>query len=162
LRVAHRLEAAWKSHPYAIAGELAEHFERGHQPARAIPHHQRAAANALRRSAHEEAVSHLNRALDSLDHVSAQAERVRIEVELRVAQGAAFMATRGFGAPEVLDAYARAEALCEHLDADTDLFPALWGQWLFRNNRSELSDSRRLGEKMLSLAEKSGSAVLRL
>ncbi len=37
----------------AIASELAEHFERGNEPVRAIPHHQRAAAKALRRSAND-------------------------------------------------------------------------------------------------------------
>ena len=54
-------------------------------------------------------------------------DRTRIEVELRVALGAAFITTRGFGAPEVLDAYARAEALCERLGERADLFPAIWG-----------------------------------
>jgi predicted ATPase len=57
-RVGTRLEAAWATHPEAIAAEIAEHFERGHQFSRAIPHHQRAAAKALRRSANEEAIGH--------------------------------------------------------------------------------------------------------
>ena len=53
------------------------------------------------------------------------------------ALGAAFMATRGFGAPEVLEAYSRAEALCDRLGERADLFPAIWGQWMFRTGRSE-------------------------
>ena len=162
VRVGGRLEAAWSSRPYAIAGELAEHFERGHELARAIPHHQRAAAKALRRSANEEAIGHLRRALGSIGNIADEVERIRIEAELRVALGAAFMATRGFGAPEVLEAYARAEALCDRLGDRTDIFPALWGQWLFRNNRSELSDARRLCNRMLALADKSDVAVLKL
>jgi len=41
-RVGRRLEAAWSSRLDAIAAELAEHFDRGNEPVRAIPHHQRA------------------------------------------------------------------------------------------------------------------------
>jgi predicted ATPase len=130
-RVGRRLEAAWATRPDAIAGELAEHFERGHEQARAIPHHQRAAAKALRRSGNEEAISHLRMALRSIDNIADEMERIRVEVELRVALGSAFMASRGFGAPEVLEAYARAEVLCDGLGDRPDIFPALWGNGCF-------------------------------
>jgi hypothetical protein len=58
-------------------------------------------------------------------HVADDVERTRIEVELRVALGDAFLTTRGFGALEVLDAYSRAEALCDRLGERADLFPAI-------------------------------------
>ena len=161
-RVGRRLEAAWTGRLDAIASELAEHFERGNEPARAIPHHQRAADNALRRSANEEAIGHLRRALDAVGHIADEVERTKVEVELRVALGAAFMATRGFGAPEVLEAYSRAEALCERLGERAEIFPALWGQWLFRWGRSEVDAAWRLCERLLALAEKSGDAGLKL
>ena len=114
-RVGRRLEAAWTGRLDVIASELAEHFERGNELARAIPHHQRAAAKALRRSANEEAIGHLRRALDAIGHEAGEDERTKVEVELRIGLGAAFIATRGFGAPEVLEAYSRAEALCDRL-----------------------------------------------
>jgi predicted ATPase len=62
-RVGQRLELAWDGRLDAVAAELAEHFERTNEVARAIPHHQRAAAKALRRSANQEAIVHLRRAL---------------------------------------------------------------------------------------------------
>jgi hypothetical protein len=130
--VGRRLEAAWTSGPAATASELAERFERGNEVARAIPHHQCVADKALRRSANEEAVDHLRRALNAIGHVTDEVERAKIEVELLIGLGVAFMATRGFGAPEVREAYSRAEALCELLGERADIFPALWGQWLFR------------------------------
>ena len=137
-RVGARLEAAWATRPDAIAAEIAEHFERGRQLVRAIPHHQRAAIKALRRSANEEAIGHLRRALDAIGYIADDVERTRIEVELQVAMGAAFAANRGFGASEVKAAYVRAEALCDGLGDPADIFPALWGQWLFRWGRSEM------------------------
>jgi DNA-binding winged helix-turn-helix (wHTH) protein/predicted ATPase len=161
-RVGRRLEAAWAGRLDAIASELAEHFERGNEAARAIPHHQRAAAKALRRSANQEAIGHLRRALDAIDKIADESERAKTEVELLIGLGAAFMATRGFGAPEVLDAYARAEALCERLGERADIFPALWGQWLFRWGRSEVDVAWRFCERLLAMAEKSADIGLKL
>ena len=94
-RVGRRLEAAWTGRLDAIAAELAEHFERGNEPARAIPHHQRAAAKALRRSANEEAIGHLHRALNAIAAIADEDERIKVEIELRIGLGAAFMATQG-------------------------------------------------------------------
>jgi predicted ATPase len=161
-RVGHRLETTWTGRLDAIAAELAEHFERGNELARAIPHHQRAAANAMRRSANEAAVGHLRRAIDAIGQIADETQRAMVEVELRIGLGAAFVATRGFGASEVLEAYSRAEALCEHLGERADIFPALWGQWMFRWGRSELDEAWRLCGRLLALAEKSGDPGLRL
>jgi predicted ATPase len=161
-RVGRRLEAAWTGRLDAIAAELAEHFERGNELVRAIPYHQRAAAKALRRSANHEAIAHLRRALDAVGHIADEGERTRVEVELRVGIGVACMAMHGFGAPEALEAYARAETLCDRLGERTDLFPALWGQWMFRAGRGEIDAARRLCVRLLALAEKFGDAGLKI
>jgi DNA-binding winged helix-turn-helix (wHTH) protein/predicted ATPase len=161
-RVGRRLEAAWAGRLDAVAVELAEHFERGNELVRAIPYHQLAAAKALRRSANQEAIAHLRRALDSVAVIKDEVERTRTEVELRVAVGAAFMAIRGFGAPEVLEAHATAEALCERLGERVDLFPAIWGQWMFRTGRGETDAARRLCARLLALAEKFDDAALKI
>jgi DNA-binding winged helix-turn-helix (wHTH) protein/predicted ATPase len=161
-RVGRRLEAAWTGRLDAIATELAEHFERGNELVRAIPYHQRAAAKALRRSANQEAIAHLRRALDAIGHIADEGERTKVEVELRVGIGTACMAMRGFGAAEALEAYARAETLCDRLGERTDLFPALWGQWLFRAGRGEIDAARRLCVRLLALAEKFGDAGLKI
>jgi DNA-binding winged helix-turn-helix (wHTH) protein/predicted ATPase len=161
-RVGRRLAAAWSGGLDAIASELAEHFERANDPVGAIPHHHRAATKALRRSANAEAISHLQQALNAVAAIKDEVDRAKSEVELLVNLGAAFMATRGFGAPEVLDAYSRAEALCDRLGERADIFPALWGQWLFRWGRSEIDAAWRLCERLLALAERSGDAGLKL
>jgi DNA-binding winged helix-turn-helix (wHTH) protein/predicted ATPase len=161
-RVGRRLEAAWTGKLDMIASELAEHFERGNELARAISHHQRAAAKALRRSANEEAIRHLQRAREAIWNIADDVERTRVEVELLIGLGAAFIAMRGFGAPEVLETYSRAEALCECLGESAEIFPALWGQWMYRWGRSEVDFAWRLCERLLGLAEKSGDAALKL
>src|SRR5262249_34297966 len=128
----------------------------------AMGYWRKAGTMAQRRNANEEAISHLRRALDATAHIGDAVERTKTEVELHVGIGAAFMASRGFGAPEVLEAYSRAEELCEPLGERADIFPALWGQWLFRWGRSELDAAQRLCERLLVLAEKSGDAGLKL
>src|SRR5262249_55712270 len=136
------------------------HFDRGNEPVRAIAHHQRAASTALRRSASAAAASHLQRALDATAHIANESDRARVEIELRVALGAAFITTPGFGAPAVLESYARAEALCERLGERADLFPAIWGQWMFRTGRGKTAAARRIGARLIALAGKSGNAGL--
>ena len=161
-RVGRRLEAAWAGRLDVIASELAEHFDRGNELVHAIPYHQRAALRAMRRSANDEAIGHLRRALDAIGQIADEGERARLEVNLQVTLGAVYMGMHGFGAAEVLDAYTRAEALCDQLGERADLFPALWGQWMFRWGRCDVAASRQLCTRLLALAEKSGSVDLKL
>ena len=98
----------------------------------------------------------------SIGHIANEVDRTKAEVELRVGIGAAYMAIRGFGAPEVLEAYASAEALCDRLGERVDLFPAIWGQWMFRTGRGETDASRRLCARLLALAEKFDDAGLKI
>src|SRR5262249_7537709 len=161
-RVGSRLELAWSGRLDTIAAETAEHFERGGEPRRAISHHQLAAGRALRRTANREAILHLQRALNAIDHIADRVERTKIEVELRIALGAAFIAIRGFGAPEVLDSYKRADTLCDALGERTEVFPALWGQWMFHTGRGDTQASHHLCGRLLTLAEKFDDDALRI
>jgi class 3 adenylate cyclase/predicted ATPase len=141
---------------------VAHHFNEAGLASEAIGYWRKAGAMAQRRGANEEAISHLRRALESIGHIADEVERTKVEVELHVGIGAAFMATRGFGASEVLEAYSRAEELCERFGERADIFPTLWGQWLFRFGRIELDAAQRLCERLLVLAEKSGDVGLKL
>ena len=51
------------------------------------------------------------------------------------------MATKGYAAPEVEHAYTRARELCQQVGETPQLFPVLWGLWLFYLVRGELRDS---------------------
>ena len=63
------------------------------------------------------------------------------------------MATKGYAAPEVEQAYARARELCQQVGETPQLFPVLWGLWRFYLMRGELQTARELGEQLLSLAQ---------
>jgi hypothetical protein len=43
--------------------------------------------------------------LNAIGHIADEVKRTKIEVELLIGLGVAFMATRGFGAPEALEVF---------------------------------------------------------
>ena len=63
-------------------------------------------------------------------------ERDDREMELLFARAGSIMATKGFAAPELVDAYSRARDLAEHRNDANNLFAALWGLHLARSKAS--------------------------
>src|SRR6185295_4724596 len=81
-------------------------------------------------------------------------ERAQQELTLQIALGAPLQATKGFGASEVEAVYTRARELCRQVGETPQLFPVLWGLWLFYTARAEHKTARELGEQLLSLAQR--------
>ena len=114
------------------------HFEQGRDVGRALRYLQHAADNALRRSAHTDAIAHLTRALALLAALPETSERLQQELALQAALGPALMAIKGFAAPEVAHAYARARTLCQQVGETPQLFTVLLGLCTFYQERAEL------------------------
>jgi predicted ATPase len=81
-------------------------------------------------------------------------ERAQKELRLQVALGAPLIATKGWAAPEVGKAYARARELCRQIGEAPELFPVLFGLWAFYLLRAEHRAARELAEQLLGLAER--------
>jgi tetratricopeptide (TPR) repeat protein len=62
--------------------------------------------------------------------------------------------TKGFAAPDVGRAFARARELCRHVEATPQLCDILIGLHTFYQNRGELQTSRELMEQALTLAQR--------
>ena len=103
---------------------------------RPSPYWQRAGQRALQRSANGSG-QHLTKALALLQTLPDTRERAQQELALHIALGPALMATKGYAAPEVEHAYARARELCQQVGETPQLFPVLWGLWLFYHRRGE-------------------------
>ena len=67
--------------------------------------------------------------------------------------GSALMATKGYAAPEVERAYARARTLCQQVEETPELFRVLMGLHMFYRQRAELHTSSEIGAQLLSLAQ---------
>jgi DNA-binding winged helix-turn-helix (wHTH) protein/predicted ATPase len=150
-----RAEAAYGQRAPEIAAELAMHFERSLDLRRAVTYRQRAAENAQRRSAFQESRTHFERALALLELEPPSRERTEREVVCRIGLGAATAPTRGWGAPEVEATYLRARQLCQGLGETPQLFPALWGLWVFYWGRGPLDNADEIARELMGLARRS-------
>ena len=151
-RIGRRLEWAFAAHTEDIAAELAAHFERGGEPGRAVPYLEQAARKVLRRSAPQQAVRHLERALDILGALPDTTERARQELAVRTALGQALTAIHGYMAREVEHAYRRARELCQRIGPSPGLAPVLFGFWGFHLVRAEHETAREVGAELRQLA----------
>ncbi len=132
---------------------VAHHYTEAGLIAQAIPYWKRAGQRAVARSAHVEAIAHLAKGLELLKALPDTPERARQELLLQTALSPALMAIKGWAAPEVGKAYARARELCQQVGATPQLFPVLYGLCGFYTNRAELSTARELGEQFLTLTQ---------
>jgi predicted ATPase len=153
-RIGERGEVVYGARVKEIAGELAMHFERAADPQQAAKYLQQAADNAIRRFAYREAVGLSRRGLDLLSRLPDTPARAWQELCLQLTLGVPLIATEGYAAADVGNAYLRARELCRQLGETPDLSEALWGLWTFHTLRAELGTAREIAEEMLRLAER--------
>ena len=141
---------------------VAQHYTEAGLPEQAIPYWQRAGQRAHERSAHREAIDHLTKGLALLHMLSDSPARAPHELTLHLALGRALIAIKGFTAPEVVGAYARARELCRQVGEGPQLFEALRGLCTFYQERAELPTARELAEQLLRLAQRGQDPALLL
>ena len=132
---------------------LAHHLTEAGHPAQAVGYWQLAGERAVGRSANLEAISHLTTGLAVLQTLPETADRIQQELLLETTLGPALMITKGFAAPEVEQAYARARVLCQRVGETPQLFSVLRGLWQFYNGRGSYQTARELGEQCLQRAQ---------
>jgi predicted ATPase len=133
---------------------LAHHFTEAGRSEQALGYWQQAGARATQRSANMEAVHHLTRGLEILRTLPHTPEHTQQELMLQVALGAPLMAIKGYAAPEVGHAYARARQLCQQIGDTPQLFPVLYGLSVFYIVGTDLQTARELGTQCLRLAQR--------
>jgi predicted ATPase len=139
---------------------LAQHYTEAALWGQALPYWQRAGERAIQRSANLEAISHLTKGLEVLKILSDSPERTQQELTLQVSLGVVLAATKGWAAPEVERAYARARELCQQVGETPQLFTVLWGLSQVHIVRADLTKHREVGAQFLSLAEQRSEAIL--
>jgi predicted ATPase len=137
----------------SVAAELALLFEAARDPARAAAYFLQAAENAVRVSAHPEAVGLARRGLERIETLPDTPERAGQELRLLLALGVSLVATRGFASPEVEQTYVRARGLCERAGDRATLLPVLYGLWNLYLVRGELRRCEELAADLSSRAQ---------
>jgi class 3 adenylate cyclase len=151
-RVAQAIEEIFQPHEYCT--ELARHYSRSGNTQKAVKYLELAGQQAIQKSAHGEAMTHFNAALDLLTTLPHSAQRDQLEFGLQIALGLALTPIKGWAAPEVENAYTRARQLSHNRAENAELFPALWGLWLIcftRGNRNAADD---LAQQLSTLAQR--------
>ena len=157
-RIGERIEAAYGDSSREVAAELAMHFDRGRDIGKAVRYLTQAARTARRRHGTRELVSQVRHALALLETLPDSTERARQEAELWTMLGATLLMTRGYGSPDVEEAYVRAHALCDRVGDSSQLFFVLAGLRVNHLFQEGLQSSRDLAEKLLDLATRSGDS----
>ncbi len=133
---------------------LAHHYTEADLKEQAIVFWQRAGLRTVQHSANVEAINHLTKGLELLRTLPDTPERAQQELLLQTTLGPALMATKGYAAPEVEKAYARARELCQQAGEAPELFRVLAGLWAFYFTRGELQTAREVAGQLLTLAER--------
>jgi class 3 adenylate cyclase/predicted ATPase len=161
-RIANLLEQRSPNRPGAQPQVLAHHYTEAADLALAIPQWQLAGQMAIQRSANSEAINHLTKGLALLETLPATPERFQQELTFQLTLGTPLLATRGFTSPEVETVYGRARELCQQAGEVPQLFPALWGLWVFYTARAEHKVARELASRCLRVAQNVGDPALLL
>ena len=140
---------------------LAHHCSEADLNEQAVGYWYQAGKLATQRSAHVEAINHLTKGLDLIESMPENPERNQQELKLQLTLGIPLAATRGFGAPEVGRVYARARELCQKVGESPQLFPSLFGTWLYYN-ATELQTAQKIGEQLRTIAQRAQDPELNL
>jgi len=145
-----------------IASQLASHFERGHDDARALRYLSAAAERARLRFANREAVEYLDAALLLLARLPDDDQRRRTELELRLAHGAILIDLRGFASEEVRESFERTAELCAAVGSRAQLFGILYARWYVHSMRAERDETVAITARLDDLARRLGTAPQRI
>jgi predicted ATPase len=154
----HRRIGEWEEGVYGervsdVAAELAVHFERGQDYARAVQYLIQAGQNALRRSAPREAIDLLTKGLELLQTLPDAPERLQQKLALQIALGIPLVMTKGYAAPEVESVYKQARELCQQIGETPLLFPVLFGLFRFYYTRAQYTTAHELAQQLMRLAQ---------
>ena len=139
---------------------LAHHLTAAGQVEAAIPLWQSAGELALKRMALTEAISHFNKGLELVSTLPQSSERDASELGLRTLLGTAWMALKGWAAPEVWSSLYPALALAKSLERNDALLPILWGLFINVMTQGRIADSLPWAEEMLGIAKATGDSDL--
>jgi len=114
-RLAQALELLWSGRLDNVAAQLAEQYDRGGRPDRALPFYERAARQATTVFAHAEAVRFWQRCLALLGELPAGSERDRRELSVLQELLPPLNAWRGYASVELEGHERRADVLGERL-----------------------------------------------
>jgi class 3 adenylate cyclase/predicted ATPase len=158
-RIARVLEQSFREAVGAEPEVIAQHCTEAGLAERAVRYWWQAAQQATQRSATLESIAHLENGLNLLHTLPDCPEHVRLELDMQVALGTAYMAAKGWSSPVTVAAFARAEELCERVDDPLQRSVADYGRFLVYLLRGQVDAALATSTAMLSRAERDRSVA---
>ena len=155
--IAAGLVRRWGDRTPEIAAELAVLFETARAAVAAARYFSLAAASATRLFAHEEARQLALRGLALLHSLPDDMTRRKVELELQMTYTLAVKTSRGFGLPEVGQAYRRARELCRTIDDPGQVIPVLMGLSAHYITSGDIRVAHELADQLLGMATQIGN-----
>jgi predicted ATPase len=143
-RIAEALETRFAQTAATQPELLAYHFTEAGLTEKAVGYWLKAGMRSRERSAEIEAISHLTRGLALLETLGEFLGRDARELELLGPLGTAYIAARGYAAPEVGPVLLRARELCQRVGQPLQLFAIILGIWEWHFVRGDLRPSMDL------------------
>jgi len=134
-------------------GDLARHYSRSGNTAKAIEYLHQAAYQAAQRSSYPEAIAYVNNALEILAVLPKSEQRDRDELLLRAILGISLMAAKGFDSDEIESSFARGTVLARELKDTIFLLNMLNGLWGFHFSRGHVKRAVDISLEMMAVAE---------
>jgi class 3 adenylate cyclase/predicted ATPase len=135
---------------------VARHYDQAGMAAPASAYYKRAGERATQRSASEEAVGHLRRALALVGMLPETRERHQLELRLQIAIGAPLAAARGLSHPDYERTYSRARALISQVGEWAELPRILAAMADAYSAKGDLATAEEVAAKALVAAERIG------
>jgi predicted ATPase len=152
LRVAQALELIHAGDPRAAAAATAYHYERAGRPARAVPHHVRAAEVATSVFANQKAVRHYRRAAELLRQAPAGPGRDASELAILAALAAPLNAQHGYASSELQAVLERTRDLAERRGDSRLQLISLVGLFGVRFVQGHVAESHEIALRSLELS----------
>jgi len=132
---------------------IAYHYTEAGSYEKALHYWYDAGKKSVARSAHNEAVGHLEQGLKLIPNIDGPMLRNKSELLLQTLLGNTLRAIKGWSTDSVKQAYTRALQLCKETGLDEHAFPAVFGLWTWNFLRAALGEAQTLAEHLLKTAD---------
>src|SRR5262245_8837335 len=153
-RIAEVLETQFPQTAETRPELLAHHFTDACLTEQAIGYWLMAGLRSRERSANVEAIGHLTKGLALVGTKDESPERDAQELLFLNPLGTAYIATRGYAAPEVGPFFLRARELCDRIGQPAQRFAAMWGVWVWHAVRGQFRLCMGLATESMEFAER--------
>ncbi len=138
--------------------ELAHHFQRAENAEKAVIYLQLAGQQAVRASAHTEAIRCFETALELLENSPGSVQRSRTEFDLQVRLAKPYSIAYGYTSPQNESALLRADKLSLEFENTPQHSAVLFGLHRLYATRGENVKARDIAQQHLDIAQKIGTA----